>query len=263
MIKQKTLRTRRLFRKNNRALVVAMDHARVFDTVTGLKDSNHVIRTVISAGADAILTPYGSTIQAAEELGNGGCWLSVDVTPETVVPIVETAIRLGIDGIKVEVYPWCTPEDDYFKRFSGTDSVLNAVCLAGECQKWGIPLMVESIPGGWPNTEMRTPEKVAAAARVASETGADFIKTFYTGDKKSFKVVLDNCSVPVLILGGPKIDSDRAILEMVHDAMNVGAAGVTMGRNIWGHSNIEGMTTALAEIIHNDASVESAYRLIQ
>ena len=123
--------------------------------------------------------------------------------------------------------------------------------------------MLESIPGAWTNTEMRTPEKVASAARVASETGADFIKTFYTGDKKSFKVVLDNCSVPVLILGGPKIDSDRAILEMVHDAMNVGAAGVTMGRNIWEHSNIEGMTTALAEIIHNDASVESAYRLIQ
>ena len=46
---------------------------------------------------------------------------------------------------------------------------------------------------------------------------------------------------------------------MVHDAMNVGAAGVTMGRNIWGHSNIEGMTTALAEIIHNDASVEFHY----
>jgi DhnA family fructose-bisphosphate aldolase class Ia len=110
---------------------------------------------------------------------------------------------------------------------------------------------------------MRTPEKVAAAARVASETGADFIKTFYTGDKKSFKVVLDNCSVPVLILGGPKIDTDRAILELVHDAMDAGAAGITMGRNIWGHANIGGITAALSEIIHNDASVESAYRLIQ
>ena len=70
MIKQQTLRTRRLFRDNNRALVVAMDHARVFDTITGLKDSNHIIKTVISAGADAILTPYGSTSIAAEVLGN-------------------------------------------------------------------------------------------------------------------------------------------------------------------------------------------------
>ena len=57
MIKQQTLRTRRLFRDNNRALVVAMDHARVFETLTGLKDSNNIIKTVISAGADAILTP--------------------------------------------------------------------------------------------------------------------------------------------------------------------------------------------------------------
>ena len=164
-------------------------------------------------------------------LGNGGCWLSVDVTPETVVTIVEMAIRLGVDGIKVEAYPWCTQEDDYFKRFSGTESVLNIVCLAGECQKCGLPLMVESIPGGRAKAEMRTPETVAAA-RVASETGADYVKTFYTGDKRSFKEVLDNCSVPVLILGGPKIDTDLAILEMVHDAMDVGAAGITMGRNM-------------------------------
>ncbi len=176
MKKQQTLRTRRLFRDNNRALVVAMDHARVFETLTGLKDSNNIIKTVISAGADAILTPFGSTSIAAEVLGNGGCWLSVDVTPETVVPIVEMAMRLGVDGIKVEAYPWCTKDDDYFKRFSGTESVLNTVCLAGECQKWRLPLMVESIPGGWPKADMRTPEKVVAAARVASETGADYVK---------------------------------------------------------------------------------------
>jgi DhnA family fructose-bisphosphate aldolase class Ia len=263
MLVQKTLRTRRLFRDNNRALVVAMDHARVFDTVTGLKDSNSVVSTVLGAGADAILTAYGSTLGATEVIGKGGCWLSVDVTPETTVPIVETALRLGVDGIKVEVYPWCTPKDDHFKRFAGTDSVLNTVCLAAECQKWRIPLMVESIPGGWPNTVLRTPEKVAAAARVASEAGADCVKTFYTGDKESFQVVLDNCHVPVLILGGPKIDSDRAVLEMVRNAMDSGAAGITMGRNIWGHTNIAGMTAALAAIIHDDASVESASRLIQ
>ena len=175
MINQPTLRTRRLFRDNNKALVVAMDHARVFDTITGLKDSNNIVKTVINAGADAIVTPYGSSSIAAEVLSNGGCWLSVDVTPETVVPIVEMAIRLGVDGIKVEAYPWCNKEDDYFKRFSGTESVLNTVCLAGECQKWGLPLMVESIPEGWPKAEMRTPEKVAAAARVASEAGADYV----------------------------------------------------------------------------------------
>jgi len=45
-------------------------------------------------------------------LGNRGCWFSVDVTPETVGTNVEMAIRLGVDGIKVEAYSWCTQEDD-------------------------------------------------------------------------------------------------------------------------------------------------------
>ncbi|MGA1599524.1 MAG: class I fructose-bisphosphate aldolase [bacterium] len=263
MLLRRTLRTRRLFRDNGRALVVAMDHARVFDTVTGLKDANAVIRAAREGGADAVLTPYGSSYACSEALGSGGCWLSVDVTPETTVSIVETALRMGVDGIKVEVYPWCEPEDDFFKRFSGNDSLINTVHLATECQKWGIPLMVEAIPGGWPNTSMRTPEKVAAAARVASEAGADYVKTFYTGDPESFRTVLENCQVPVLILGGPKIDSDREILQMVREAMDAGAVGITMGRNVWGHPNITGMTAALAAIVHDDASVETAYRQIQ
>ena len=151
-----------------------MVHARVFDSLAGLKDSNNIIKTVISADADAIFAPYSSTSIVSEVIGNGGYWFSVDVTPETVGTNVEMAIRLGVDGIKVEAYSWCTQEDDYFKRFSGTESVLNIVCLAGECKKCGLPLMVESIPGGRAKAEMRTPETVAAAL-VASETGADYV----------------------------------------------------------------------------------------
>ena len=263
MLIRPNLRNRRLFRKNGRALVVAMDHARVFDNVTELKDANSIINAVREGGADAVLTPLGSTNASLDALGSNGCWLSVDVTPETTNSIVETALRLGVDGIKVEVYPWCKPEDDYFRRFTGNETIANTVYLAGECQKWGIPLMVESIPGGWTSTNMRTPEKIAAAARVASEAGADYVKTFYTGDTKSFKTVLDNCQVPVMILGGPKIDSDREVLKMVRDAMDTGAVGITMGRNIWGHPNVTGMTAALAGIIHDDESVETAYRHIQ
>ena len=74
--------------------------------------------------------------------------------------------------------------------------------------------------------------------------------------------MIENCSVPVLILGGEKISSDREILTMVRDAMDVGAVGITMGRNIWGHKNIGGMTAALEAIIHNDSSVETAYKLL-
>ena len=89
MLKEKNLRTRRLFRDNDRSLVIAMDHARVFDTVTGLKNIAAVVKAVRAGGADAILTPWGSTVAAAEALGGGGCWLSVDITPQSIQSTVE------------------------------------------------------------------------------------------------------------------------------------------------------------------------------
>ena len=107
MLKEKNLRTRRLFRSNGRSLVIAMDHARVFDTITGLKNIAEVVKAVRAGGADSILTPWGSTVAAAEALDWGGCWLSVDVTPQSITSTVEMALRLGVDGIKVEIYPWC------------------------------------------------------------------------------------------------------------------------------------------------------------
>ena len=262
MPNKKNFRERRLFRDNGRSLVVAMDHPRVFDTITGLKDANAVISKVIDGGADAVLAPYGTAAGSSEVLGNAGLWLSVDTTKDTVTSVVEMALRLGVDGIKVEIFPWCKPEDDYFSKSNGNETVLNAICLASECQKWGLPLMVETIPFGWPKADKKTNEQIAAACRVASEAGADYVKSFYTGDKLSFKEVIDNCSVPVLILGGAKIISDREILMMVRDAIDVGAVGITMGRNIWGHKNISGITSALEAIIHNDASVDTSLKLL-
>lgn len=258
----RTLRERQLFGDNGRALVVAMDHSRSFDTITGLRDPYGIISKAIDGGADAILAPYGTASRAAEVLGNGGLWMSVDTPAHTVAPIVETALRLGVHGIKSEVYPWCERGDDCFGRYSGRETVLNTLALAAECKKWGLPLMVEAIPYGWPSTHKRTPETTAAACRVASEAGADYVKSFYTGDKESFKALVDNCTVPVLILGGIKTETTRDTLQMVRDAMDAGAVGITMGRNIWGHDNVAGITAALASIIHDDASVESALKLI-
>ena len=90
-----TLRERRLFRDSGRALVIAMDHARAFNTVTDLKDANAIIETVIAAGADAILAPMGTASGCGDALGNGGLWLRGDIsafragaTPKILVPLM-------------------------------------------------------------------------------------------------------------------------------------------------------------------------------
>ena len=93
-----------------------------------------------------------------------GFWLSVDIDAYSSKSIVESCLMLGADGIKVEVYPWCTKEDDYLKKYTGNENIVNAANLATECRKWNIPLMVESLPFGWPKADNRNPEIIAAAA---------------------------------------------------------------------------------------------------
>ena len=252
MSSNRSLREARLFRQSGRALVVAMDHARGARDITGLKDANTIIETVVGAGADAVLLPHGSAANAPDVIGSGGIWMSVDSTPATAATTVEKALRVGVDGIKIEIYPWS----------GDVETITNMTSMAGECQKWGMPFMVESVPFGWAGADKRTTETIIGASRIASEGGADYVKTFYTGDPESFATLIANCSVPVLVLGGPKVDSDRSVLEMVREAIDAGAVGITMGRNIWGHDNPAGMTAALAAIIHDDASVDAAYKHI-
>ena len=256
MTNNKTRRMKRLFRDNNRTLIVAMDHVGFMDKpMKGLDDAAGVIRSVVSGGADSIMTTYGTALRCSDAIGNAGLLLSVDTNVDTVGYAVEQALRLGADGVKCMVYPWLD---------SDPHSLLHCACLGAECEKWGMPFLAETIPGGFfAGAEMQTPDKIAAGARVGAEAGADYIKTFYTGDPESFKVVVDNSSVPVVILGGDKMDTDLDLLQTVHGAIDSGASGVAMGRNIWSHDDPQAITAAIAAIIHDNASVDSALKLLK
>ncbi len=80
-------------------------------------------------------------------------------------------------------------------------------------------------------------ELVKHAARVGSELGVDIVKTNYTGDPDSFKEVVEGALVPVVIAGGPKVDTDEELLQMVKDSIEVGGAGVAFGRNLFQAEN--------------------------
>jgi len=255
MPENKIRRMKRLFRDDDRTLIVAMDHAGFMDKpMKGMENPDTAIRKVVAGGADAIMTTYGTAQRCADAVGNAGLLLSVDTNVDTVAHAVEQALRLGADGVKCMVYPWMD---------SAPDTILHSACLASECEKWGMPFLAETVPGGFfGGDDMKTPEKIAAGARVGAETGADYIKTFYTGDPESFRLVVNNSNVPVVILGGDKMDTDRDLLETVRGAMEGGAVGVAMGRNIWSHSDPQAITAAIAAVIHDDAGVDSALKIL-
>jgi DhnA family fructose-bisphosphate aldolase class Ia len=101
---------------------------------------------------------------------------------------------------------------------------------------------------------------MASAARIGFEHGADLVKSYYTED---FEKVTENCPVPVLIAGGPKMATVEETLQVVQDATRAGAAGVVFGRNIWQSGDTRGMIQALGSIIHEGQPATEAASVVQ
>jgi class I fructose-bisphosphate aldolase len=104
-------------------------------------------------------------------------------------------------------------------------------------------------------------EIVAYAARAGLETGADAVKIKYTGDSESFKWAVKSAgAAKVFMSGGPKAPTDEAFLTQVKGAIDAGATGLAVGRNVWQHERPLKMAAALREIILNGQSVETALK---
>ncbi len=245
-------RMHRIFKPDGRTLIVAMDHVGFMNKpLPGLMRANDTVRQCVTHGADAIMTTAGTATSCVDDIGKAGLILTISSAERPAIDLaVDSALRMGADALKVLVYPF---------QNNPEPTMLNLTWLGAQCAAWGMPLLAETIPGGWAaGSDMRTPEALAAGARVGAEAGADFIKTFATGDPAQFGIVADNCPVPVVILGGEKAGSDRELLQSVKSAIDHGAAGVAMGRNLWGHPAPDRITAALAAIIHEHASVDEA-----
>ncbi|MCS7248143.1 MAG: orotidine 5'-phosphate decarboxylase [Anaerolineales bacterium] len=254
-------RLSRIFRQDGRALIVAIDHGLIDGPTKGLEQPAETIRKIIAGGADAVLTSYGLARRFARELGPLGLILRADGAAtklgdkEQPTPLffnVEEALRLGADAIAVSGYPGSQRE------ISSLENIARAVQKA---HAWGVAVLAEMVPGGFDSgPEFRTTENIALAARLGAELGADFIKTPYA---ENFSQVTQSVFVPVVILGGAKRGKEQEMLSEIKQAVDCGAAGVAIGRNIFQAEDPRAMTAAIAAILHTGASVEEALHILQ
>jgi DhnA family fructose-bisphosphate aldolase class Ia len=244
-------------------LVVAMDHGRTLGAVAGLEDPGRVIDTVVEAGADAIMTSFGVVKRYRERLiGRIPTLLRLDGGPShyredwlrytewRLLHAVAEARELGVDGVCTMVFMGAPVE---------LETLEITAQVAGECLRDGLPLMVEALP--CPAERIADPTDagaMASACRLGFEHGADVLKTYATGSAESFRRVIASCPAPVLIAGGPKMDSERAVLQVVGDALDAGGRGVVFGRNIWQSPQPAKMVKALRHLIHDGGTVEEA-----
>lgn len=256
-----------IFESDGKAFILAMDHAAV--TRAGqktIKDPGKVIKEVIDGGADAVFTTCGVASAYPDAFGNAGLLLRVDIGTTEKHPSgkffqnvletasVEDALKLGADGILCMGFTHQEDEPEFLARVSR---------LSAKCREWGVVLGVEVMPGGFPGAPegLHTAEEIGFTARAFAEQGADFIKAPYTGSVGEYKKnVVDCCYRPILVLGGGESRTDECLLQMVHDSVEAGCKGVMIGRAVFEHQNVTGITKAICGILHKGWSVEEALK---
>lgn len=259
----KSIRMERIFnRKTGRAVIVPLDHGVSVGPIYGLVDMRETVNQVAEGGADAVLMHKGLVRCGHREGGrdvglivhlSASTSLSPRPNAKTLTATVEDAIKHGADGVSVHVNLGDETERDMLADLGRVATVAN---------DWGMPLLAMMYARGPRIKNEYDPDVVAHAARAGVELGADVVKVAYTGDMDSFAHVVSSCCVPVVIAGGPKLDSTRSFLQMVHDAVRAGAAGLSVGRNIFQHERTPVLVKALRGLVHEDWDVEQAIALV-
>ncbi|SRR5581483_7948643 len=227
----------------HRALVVAFDHALVLGPIPGTENPLSQIGRFAEARADAVLLNLGlirqfanstlppampaliaridwTTVWSAMGGGQGqlrSCWLAQP----------QDALRHGADAVLTYMVVGTGDADFESKEVARTAEV------ARECERVGIPLIVESLARGQNVKDPADPAWITLHTRMALELGADAVKTDYTGDPQTMRSIVEGCPIPILVLGGAKQASERDALEVVRGAAAAGAAGVFFGRNVF------------------------------
>lgn len=259
-------RMNNILRKDGKAFFVAMDHGLGLNILPELNDPGAVVESCLEGGADGFLTSIGTALRYADSFKDASLLVRADGGTSEIyggpadielLAGVEDAIRAGADGIVCMGFTGATNEMQ-------TSRILSK--LVSDGLAWNLPVGVETLPRGFEFDKFqdcRTPKNLQLAARIGCEYGADFIKTQYTGDKESFKALIAGCYRPVLILGGGSKKEERALLQEVKDALDCGAAGVIMGRNIYRHAAPAKLCASIAALVHQDISVDEALNMLK
>ena len=124
-----------------------------------------------------------------------------------------------------------------------------------EAEEYGMPVLAITAVGKEMDRDARY---LGLACRIAAEIGAHMVKTYYCSE--DFDKVVESCPIPIVIAGGKKIPEMEA-LEMAHNAISKGAAGVDMGRNIFQSEHPIAMIQAVRAVVHENCTPDEAFEL--
>jgi putative autoinducer-2 (AI-2) aldolase len=241
--------------KSGRTVMLAVDHGYFQGPTTGLEriDLNIV---PIAHYADTLMLTRGilrSSVPPSYNKGivlraSGGPSILKELSDEHLAVNMEEALRLNVAALAVQVFIGGEYE---------TRSVNNMTRLIDMGMRYGMPTLAVTAVGKDMNRDARY---FRLACRMCAELGATYVKTYYI--PKGFDTVAASCPVPVVMAGGKKIPELDA-LTMAYNAVQEGAAGVDMGRNIFQSENPAAMIQAVGKVVHEDMNPKEAYQFFQ
>lgn len=273
----KQVRFDRLFNRHGdgRAVCVAADHGYMSDVTPNVVRLRPIVEAAIRGGVDGILLSPGQAMRLADLFrGRDGPaliiradWMNMprlgtsnvaNAVPQRLlfqqkVVTAEQALALGASAITIYLF---------LGYSDGVEATGVEVCsrFVAECRKVGLPCIIEPIAYGRKVTGANIVELLTLGARMAVELGADALKIPYTGDVDTFRRLCEVAGVPVLVLGGARSDNERDALELFAEALEAGARGCLMGRNVTKSPDPERIVAQLCAVAHRGWSVDQALR---
>jgi len=237
--------------ESGRTVMLAIDHGYFLGPTAGLERVDLTIVPLLPY-ADTLMCTRGilrSTIPPTFAKGivlrsSGGPSILKELSNEEIAVDIEDAIRLNVAAMAVQVFIGGEQE---------TKSVHNMTRLVDIGNRYGIPVLGVTAVG---KEMVRDAKYMRLATRICAELGAAYVKTYYVAE--GFDTVTASCPVPIVIAGGKKMP-ERDALAMAYNALQQGAAGVDMGRNIFQSEAPAAMIQAVRKVVHENKTPEEAY----
>jgi putative autoinducer-2 (AI-2) aldolase len=251
-------RLSRLIQADGKALFLPIDHGYFQGPTRKLEKPGETIKPLLPY-ADAIMLTRGvlrncinPVIPKPVILRVSGATTVVgeDLANENIVTSIQEIIRLNATAVSMSVFIGSKYEHQ---------SLTNLAKLVDSCEDYSIPVMAVTAVGK--ELEKREARYLALCCRVAAEIGARVVKTYYCKD--NFQKIVNGCPVPVVIAGGPKVDTQREVFDFVYDGIQQGAIGVNLGRNIWQTEHPVAAIRAIRAIIHDNYTPQEAQSLFE
>ncbi len=240
-----------------KTVMLAVDHGYFLGPISKLEDPKKTIDPLLPY-ADALMPTRGTVRNCIESaidiplvmrVSGGNSVVGEDLSNETITMSIEDAIRMNVSAMALSIYVGAKHEHQ---------TLANLAKLVDMGEKYGIPVLAVTAVGK--ELGKRDARFLSLCCRIAAELGAHFVKTYYC---ENFEKVVNGCPIPIVIAGGPKMDTETQVFEIAYDAIQKGASGVDFGRNVWQNPHPVAMIKAIRAIVHENAKVEEAQKIFE